>query len=681
MDQSEIEWFHFDGTTMKKRSNRIVIIVLLTALDALLSRQLAAQIRYSVIDLGTLGGTASSAYGINNSRQVVGFAKTAGDAVTHGFLWQNGTMTDLQIPGGGQSAAYGINNPGQAVGYAVLPTGETHAFLWQNGTPTDLGTLGGAVSYAYGINNLGQVVGYSQTTPASDGRSFLHAFLWQNGVMIDLGTIDGVTGINNSGQRVGHVSTLQNTTKTDRHPLGSVTSVAYGINDSGQVVGSAWISSIAFRAFLSERGLMSDLNDMIDPNSGWIPLSATDINDKGEIVGYGRHNGQDHAYLLTTAPTITSPHADELWIAGEQDTIRWTAPGISSITISLSTDYSNGNGNFAVIATNTPADSGKYIWSIPDTILSRKCKVKISDASDPGKFAESGLFRIKPYALTRVKADSNYDRFLPGKDGWQFSNSSNDMWPTMWWTQFDYENGRDPNTGCDYPDRYPFVEPPRGLVPFPIPTSPSDFPDWPLFVHTFGINQCYWLGHPFCVFRGHAGDKWTTTRNDWHGSCFGLALSSIIAFHYKNQFLAANTGIPAFDSLFSIGMTDSVRIVINTYFTKQFEKLDIDHRTLSANTTPRETLGRIRQMFSTEDPDDDASLAFFDPAGTGGHAVVPYSLGRDSANAGRFRLYVYDSNSPTSLTSYILIDSMANTWQEFTGFGWGPGTYKLYPTP
>ncbi|MFL5328192.1 MAG: hypothetical protein ACJ8C4_04700 [Gemmataceae bacterium] len=46
-----------------------------------------------ITDLGTLGGADSYANGINNSGQIVGYSSTLG-SVTHGFIWQNGSMTD-----------------------------------------------------------------------------------------------------------------------------------------------------------------------------------------------------------------------------------------------------------------------------------------------------------------------------------------------------------------------------------------------------------------------------------------------------------------------------------------------------------------------------------------------------------------------------------------------------------
>jgi probable HAF family extracellular repeat protein len=49
----------------------------------------------SLTNLGTLGGTASSGYGVNDAGWVVGSSLTTGNTTTDGFLYSNGTMTDL----------------------------------------------------------------------------------------------------------------------------------------------------------------------------------------------------------------------------------------------------------------------------------------------------------------------------------------------------------------------------------------------------------------------------------------------------------------------------------------------------------------------------------------------------------------------------------------------------------
>ena len=81
-----------------------------------------------------------------------------------GAAYSGGTMIDLGTLGGTDSWAFGINNNGQIVGGSYTASGQDHAFLYSGGTMTDLGTLpGGAYSRASGINNNGQIVGYSQT--------------------------------------------------------------------------------------------------------------------------------------------------------------------------------------------------------------------------------------------------------------------------------------------------------------------------------------------------------------------------------------------------------------------------------------------------------------------------------------------------------------------------------------
>jgi probable HAF family extracellular repeat protein len=51
--------------------------------------------RYTITDVGTLGGTFSTANGLNSKGAVAGAFLPAGDMVLHAFLWQNGVMTDL----------------------------------------------------------------------------------------------------------------------------------------------------------------------------------------------------------------------------------------------------------------------------------------------------------------------------------------------------------------------------------------------------------------------------------------------------------------------------------------------------------------------------------------------------------------------------------------------------------
>lgn len=93
---------------------------------------------------------------------------------------------------------------------------------------------------------------------------------------------------------------------------GFAASEGLGINSKGEVVGILSpqrefsqfhtdnpLSTPIHRPFILREGKMRDLNDFIDAHAGWTLQEANGINDKGQIVGTGQHNGKTCAFLLT----------------------------------------------------------------------------------------------------------------------------------------------------------------------------------------------------------------------------------------------------------------------------------------------------------------------------------------------------------------------------------------------
>jgi probable HAF family extracellular repeat protein len=322
--------------------------------------------QYKITDLGTLGGTSSRAYGINNIGDIVGRSRPAkpdgSNDTRSGFLYTNNQMLNLGNFGGSNTVARASNFSRQVVGYS-RPTDSTDykAFLYERGQLKNLGTLGnGKLSYAYGINNNGQVVGHSHTnesgttsqafiyenetitgigtlggsssgafdindqgvivgTSTTAGPVEIQAFVYENGQMTNLGSLDGTgyseaRAINNNNQIVGnslsesgnyHAFMYENGVMND---LGSIEgdSFAFDINMKGQVVGDyrSHLLESSGHAYVYEDGQMYDLTGLLSVSNQakWELTSAYGINDKGQIVGWGKINGQTHAYLLTSVP-------------------------------------------------------------------------------------------------------------------------------------------------------------------------------------------------------------------------------------------------------------------------------------------------------------------------------------------------------------------------------------------
>lgn len=289
---------------------------------AVISLPSIATASWSIIGLGTLGGTYSTAQAINDSGQVVG----NGNGVDRAFITgPNGIgMSYLDTLGGNRSYASDINNAGRVAGYSVTADGFMHAFITgANGAGmTDLGTLGGNYSIAYGINNAGQVVGVSSTA----GNAAYHAFITgANGVgMTDLGVLGGdystAYSINDAGQVAG-VSSIPGSASqhafitgpngvgmTDLGTLSSTThSIARDINNSGQVAGFSGFYD-DFIGFYSAQAFATGANGAgMTGLSAFIDSRADGINDLGQMIG-GINNFCDfcdHSSFLYSDGVIT----------------------------------------------------------------------------------------------------------------------------------------------------------------------------------------------------------------------------------------------------------------------------------------------------------------------------------------------------------------------------------------
>jgi probable HAF family extracellular repeat protein len=265
----------------------------------------------TVTNINTLNSSSSFATAVNASGQVVGLEeRNVSCHCNDAFLYNNGSMQDINnnslFPGG--SAAIGINKSGQIVGTGATNSSTVHAFLFSNGTMTDINPFPGSSSDAVSINDSGQIIGSSGNT------NLTGTWLLSNGTVMILSQTTTSFFINNNGQIVGqnsseHGALYSNGTWKDlgTGPPGATGGAAFGINDSGQIVGFAGFpgSYHPFRpavqhAIIFTGGGAKDLNNLIPPNSGYTLNFAVAINDTGQIaIDATNSSKQKRAGLLT----------------------------------------------------------------------------------------------------------------------------------------------------------------------------------------------------------------------------------------------------------------------------------------------------------------------------------------------------------------------------------------------
>jgi probable HAF family extracellular repeat protein len=203
-----------------------------------------AQTKYKIIHIPTPTGSTSSALGLNENGQVVGYSFQGEDYKTFLYIYPSGKIGEVGSLGGKLKAACAINDSGAIAGYCQDGNGNLQAFGYtENGAMTSLGTFdGGSTSEAFGINDKNEIVGDSATGSAAH-RPFLCS-----GKLQDLGI-----GTNEAADAF---------------------ETAYGISDSGIIVGRYDSGNGVFHAFQSSKqGQLKDLGTLGGSNSEALAIS------------------------------------------------------------------------------------------------------------------------------------------------------------------------------------------------------------------------------------------------------------------------------------------------------------------------------------------------------------------------------------------------------------------------
>jgi probable HAF family extracellular repeat protein len=238
-------------------------------------------------DLGSLGGTCTFAFDLNNRGEVVGGSSLAGDQMQHPFLYDGRNLVDLGTFGGDLGTAIALNDAGEATGWATYPANQVaHAAFWRHGKIKDLGTLpGDSSSFGFTVNASGQVVGLS-VPPGGDFDS-AHAFLWENsGPMVALESL------------VGGGSSLRLTEPET-------------INDRGEIAGNGFDVDGNQHAFLL---VPCDANDSncqhasADPEFRPAQAMAKPANNQGNAIRHARRHPLKPRYQVSAPSAFATPN-------------------------------------------------------------------------------------------------------------------------------------------------------------------------------------------------------------------------------------------------------------------------------------------------------------------------------------------------------------------------------------
>jgi probable HAF family extracellular repeat protein len=231
----------------------------------------AAVPRWTVVDLGTLGGPGSYATAVSDTGFVVGCSDVMPEGI-HAFIYHEGVMRDLGTAtgDGGNSCALAVNDAGTAAGRA----GNGDLVVWSGGSVDRLGVKGNVGA----INDAGAIVG---SHPDGDRTV---AFLYLDGTLVNIGNpaaSSEATAINARGEVVGasdgRAFVYRDGTLFDLGTPAGASSIAKGINDRGEIVGMASDGRGAPGAFFFDGTLRS--------LPGTADSAAIDINNRAEIVG------------------------------------------------------------------------------------------------------------------------------------------------------------------------------------------------------------------------------------------------------------------------------------------------------------------------------------------------------------------------------------------------------------
>ncbi|MEW6194580.1 MAG: hypothetical protein AB1521_05420 [Bacteroidota bacterium] len=174
--------------------------------------------------------------------------------------------------------------------------------------------------------------------------------------------------------------------------------------------GATWATIVGSTPSIGTYSWDTALDPLLNTNSEQCRIRISDANDG---VPY---DVSDQNFSLTNqivqSITVTSPNGGEKWRERQTRNITWDSKGISLVKIEFTTD----NGLTWTLIADNEANTGSYAWTIPASLNSTQCKVRVGDTGGVISDVSDASFSILLTAeIQNILFPQNGDEVIVGE--------------------------------------------------------------------------------------------------------------------------------------------------------------------------------------------------------------------------------------------------------------------------
>jgi len=145
------------------------------------------------------------------------------------------------------------------------------------------------------------------------------------------------------------------------------------VTSNNGLISLSWINSTG----VALNGKLLDLDFTYLSSFSEIKFVSATIKDmQGKKLIFDLSSGSIAADTIPAVKVVYPNGGELLEVVGAPVTIKWTSVYISNVNLDYTTD---DGATWDSIVTNYPASKDSYTWTVPNTINSTECKIRVTD--------------------------------------------------------------------------------------------------------------------------------------------------------------------------------------------------------------------------------------------------------------------------------------------------------------